>query len=527
MLQTKPECQMFTYQTRVKLDNELSHILFIYAGLMGKIQRTLFADLQRGKEASSLKSGYLKRFGITARQFNSLRVQVEGKIASIKELRKDHITELNRRIISIEKKIPKIKNKHTAHQKKRRLCHLRTKRQQLQEDEASGKVPLCFGSRRLFRAQFHLEENGFHSHEDWKEKWQESRNNEIFLLGSKDETSGNQSCTAHIQEDENLTLRLRLPNSMASEFGKYIEISNVKFQYGHEAVLASLYSCLNRKKGDKESGVAISYRLRQDEKGWQIFLTTPLQKPQKITLSGIGAIGIDINVDHLAVAELDRYGNLVKHKKIPLPLHAKNSHQVKASIGDAAKLIIDWCIDTKKPLVLEKLCFQEKKTTLREEASAKHARILSSFAYNAIIQAIKSRGFRFGVEVNQVNPAYTSVIGRCKYAEKYGLSIHEAAAMTIACRFMGVSERLPRHWEKIPDGKGGHVPLSLPARNRDEHVWTSWRKVKGKLSVALIGHFRATKRRSSSRSPPACCDSKISDFAGGTPAHESLAELLG
>ena len=524
MQQAKSENQMFTYQTRLTLSDEQARILSLYASLMGKIERTLFADLQRGNDAASLKSDYLKRFEITARQFNSLRVQVEGKIASIKELRKDHIAELGYRIASLEVKIPKIKSEQTIHQKKRRLARLQAKLQGLQEDEVSGKVPLCFGSRRRFRAQFHLEENGFHSHCEWKEEWQKFRNSQIFLLGSKDETSGNQSCSASIQDDGSITLRLRLPNSMISNSGKYIDIPNVRFQYGHEAILASIHSCLN---GDKESGVAISYRFQQDEKGWQLFVSTPLQKPKSITLSGVGAIGVDVNVDHLAVVEIDRFGNLVKHKKIALFLHEKNTYQIKALIGDAVKEVIDWCIQTKKPLVLEKLCFQDKKATLREEASLKHAQILSAFAYNAIIQAMKSRGYRFGVEVNQVNPAYTSVIGRCKFAAIYGLSIHESAAMTVARRFLRVSERLPRNLDKVPDGKGGHVTLSLPARNRDEHVWASWRKVKRKLTVALTGHFRATKRRSSGRSPPACCESKISDFAGETPAHESLAALLG
>ena len=156
----------------------------------------------------------------------------------------------------------------------------------------------------------------------------------------------------------------------------------------------------------------------------------------------------------------------------------------------------------------------------------KLARDLSLFAYNATIQALKSRAFRFGVEVYQVNPAYTSVIGRCTYADKYGLTVHEAAAMVIARRFLGVSERLPRNLDRVPDGKGGHVTLSLPVRNRDKHVWTSWRQVRRDLRVAPAGQIRATKSRSS-RPLPVCCESNISDFAGENPAHESSAALFG
>ncbi len=495
MLQTKSDSQTFTYQTRLTLDEGTSSILCQYACIFGKIERTLFADLQRGKDASSLKSEYLKQFGITARQFNALRVQLEGKIASIKELRKIHIEELTQRLSSLEKRIPKIKNPQTRHQKKRRFSKLHAKLQSLIEEEAAGKVHLCFGSRKLFCSQFHLHENGYSSHEEWKSAWQASRNRQLFLLGSKDETSGNQSCKAHIQEDGTLTLTVRLPNQMA-QFGKYVEISNVKFQYGHEALVASLLSCKEH-KNNKAAGIAITYRFLLDQKGWRLFASIPVKAPKKLSHAGNGAIGVDINVDHLAVAELDRYGNILNHKHIPLPLQGKNSAQTKAAIGDATKEVISICIKTQKPLVIENLCFQKKKTTLHEEAGPKQARILSSFAYNAIIQAMKSRGFRSGVAVNQVNPVYTSLIGRCKFAEKYGLSIHEAAAMTIARRFLGVSERLPRNLDKVPNGKGGHVTLSLPARNRDQHVWTSWRKVQGELRVALTGQFRATKRRSS------------------------------
>jgi IS605 OrfB family transposase len=525
MPQNTSESQIFTYQTRLKLDDKLCQLLAGYAMIMGKIERTLFADLARGKDSSQLKSDYLKRFEITARQFNALRVQVEGKISSVKELRKMYIQELDHRIDSLEKKLPKIKNANARHQKKRRLAHLKVKYRHLQDDENAGKVHMCFGGRKLFRAQFSLKENGYGSHEEWKDKWQKFRSDEIFLLGSKDEASGNQSCTARIQEDGSLTLRLRLPNCMASEFGKYVEIPNVSFTYGHEAILASLYSSLDHKGGNKEAGAAITYRFLKDEKGWKLFASTPKMRPKIISDAQLGAVGVDINADHLAVVEVDRYGNAIRHENIPLTLYGKDTHQTKALIGDAVKQVINLCAETKKPLVLEHLSFQDKKATLREEASASQSRMLSSFAYNAVIQAMKSRGFRFGVEVHQVNPAYTSVIGRCKFAEIYGLTVHEAAAMVIARRFQGVSERLPRNLDKVPDGKGGHVTLSLPARNRDKHVWTSWRQVRRDLRVALAGQFRATKRRSSD--PPVYCESNISDFAGENPARESSAALFG
>jgi len=63
---------VFSYQTRVAVTAEQDSLLREYARLFGHVERTLFADLQRGKDAGQLKSEYLARFSITARQFNAL-----------------------------------------------------------------------------------------------------------------------------------------------------------------------------------------------------------------------------------------------------------------------------------------------------------------------------------------------------------------------------------------------------------------------------------------------------------------------
>ena len=70
--------------------------------------------------------------------------------------------------------------------------------------------------------------------------------------------------------------------------------------------------------------------------------------------------------------------------------------------------------------------------------------MLSSFSYGKVKACFLSRGYREGVEVNQVNPAYSSVIGRVKFMERYGLSVHQAAALVLARRLLGCSERIPR-----------------------------------------------------------------------------------
>ena len=86
--------------------------------------------------------------------------------------------------------------------------------------------------------------------------WRDARSNEFFVLGSRDETSGCQLCVASIADDGSLTLRLRMPDCLANQHGKYLVIPHVRFAYGHEQVLAALgsnaeYVAYRREHGDK------------------------------------------------------------------------------------------------------------------------------------------------------------------------------------------------------------------------------------------------------------------------------------
>jgi IS605 OrfB family transposase len=343
-------------------------------------------------------------------------------------------TSLTEQIKTLQKTVDKWKGaKGKLHGKKRRLAHLQNKLKQLKGDIENGTIRLCFGGKKLFRSQFHLQENGYSSHQEWKLDFDRERKSEFFIMGSKEETAGNQTCSAIINDDDSITLRLRLPDALIKE-KKYTLIPNVRFKYGQEAVLSSIRSCLERKTAkDNTLGSAITYRLKKDRKGWTIFATTALKQPKKITKDGIGVFGIDINANHLAFAETDRFGNIINKGTIPLNTYGKTKDQALAIIGDASTKVVSLAKD--KPIVLEKLDFQKKKTSLREEFNKKLSRMLSSFSYQKIVSMIRSRAWRLGVSCHLVNPAFTSVIGLVKFAHRYGLSKHHAAAFCIARRY--------------------------------------------------------------------------------------------
>ena len=62
-----------------------------------------------------------------------------------------------------------------------------------------------------------------------------------------------------------------------------------------------------------------------------------------------------------------------------------------------------------------------------------------------------------------MNPAYSPVMGRVKFMERYGLSAHQAGALAPARRLPGCSERIPRRWV-CPAGDGVHA-ATVPVRN--------------------------------------------------------------
>jgi IS605 OrfB family transposase len=224
-------------------------------------------------------------------------------------------------------------------------------------------------------------------------------------------------------------------------------------------------------------------------------------KRQCNSQEGIGAIGVDLNANHAACLETDRFGNPIGSKIFSWVSYGKTKGQLKAITGDLCKELVNWAKTTKKPIVIEKLDFQKKKHTLKNEQDKKFSRLLSHFAYGLFFLFLMARAFKEGVEIHRVNPAYTSIIGRVNFAKRYGLSIHLAAALCIARRYQKFSEAPCPPVGKIPDGKGGHVAFVLPARNRTKHVWHFWGQVKKEIKTVLAAHFQAINRSLSPPSP--------------------------
>ena len=340
-----------TYQTRISCDDAA---LSAYAALYGRVQRDLFAEVSSGRSAASMKRGYVREYGIPARMFNAVRVSLEGKVSGARESQLLHVETLKGLVRRAGRELAGARKKgdsRRVHQKMRRLDNLRSRLARVEADMAAGLVRLCFGGRKLWRGQYNLEANGYGSHEEWLAGWRAARDGEFFVLGSRDETGGCQLCVAGVADDGSLTLRLRMPDCLAGEHGKYLVIEDVRFAYGHGQVLAALQANLEfaecrRKHGERavratSLGQAISFRFKRDEKGWRVFVTTKMAPVPAATDRGRGAIGVDLNADHLAVAETDASGNYLRAWRVPLVTYGKTGHQSEALTGDSVAGVVE------------------------------------------------------------------------------------------------------------------------------------------------------------------------------------------
>ncbi len=467
-----------TYQARITVPGEIESVLSAYAAHYGHVERCLYADMrQSGKQTASFKNEYLWKFRITARQFNAIARNLEGKIKSVKELLPLRLQELDTAITRARKVIGGSRNANRTHQKKRRLANLETRRAALISQKESGDPRICFGSRKLFRKQFSLEENGYRSHEEWLADWRSKRDAQFYVLGSKDETAGCQGCVITANIDGTFDLRLRMPDALL-EKGKYLQIHGVRFGYGADVIRQALLQ-----------GQAISYCFLLDEKGWRVFVSTNLPEVKIVSIKQSGMIGVDINEDCLAVTEIDLFGNLAGTQVISLVTYGKSGDQAKALIGDAVKGIVAQAVAATKPIVIEKLDFGKKRAELEAE-HPRRARMLSSLAYNKIIQQIHTAAYRSGIEVIEVNPAYTSTIGAINFSKSCGISIHQGAALAIARRGAGFREQPIPEEACLPTPRGDHVTFPLPARNRGKHVWSFWSDVRKTQVAVLAAHLR-------------------------------------
>ena len=200
-------------------------------------------------------------------------------------------------------------------------------------------------------------------------------------------------------------------------------------------------------KGNRSKNIKVySIEIKRKKERYYVHITYDMEEvgseltwSEKITSDYIA--GIDVNIDRVAVSVVSKQGNLLESKTFYChEMEYVRSNRRSNIAGELAKEIIDYLLSWNVgAIVLEDLTFQQDHDT-----NHRFNRLVHSFAKNKLQKALISRGLKFGFHIKKVNPAYTSVIGRCKYAKMYGLSVHEAASFVIGRRGLDFDEKVPK-----------------------------------------------------------------------------------
>ncbi len=453
---------MPTYQTL--LPNNIYPFLDSMAVLYSQIEWSMHSSLMRGEKISVVEKSLQSKYKVDSTTIRNVYHNLKGKHKSIKELRKTHVKDLKSTIRSIQNAIKKRlkkkqvnqKDRFKIHQKKRRLAIKQNKLQRL----AEGKISLCFGTKKLFLAQYHLEENGYSNHEEWLADWKKARASNFMMVGAKTYSTGNQLC--RLTRDGELTITV--PPCKIKQFGTHVKCDGIEFKYGQTFIDIALTPTRHKRGNSYRNGTekAVTHRLKSKNGNWYLHTTVELPDIPRITHRDNGAIGIDLNVKSIAWSYCDNEGNLKQHGQINIDLEGKTNGQTTNILSQAIGQIMHVAVDMRCPIVIEKLDFSSKKSRLREHGKLA-ASMLSQFAYGKFSDLVHSKARLSAIQVVEINPAYSSLIGMIKFMGLYGLNSGTGAALVLARRFFRFSERLPRCLNAL-----------LQPVDCNKHVWHYW-----------------------------------------------------
>jgi IS605 OrfB family transposase len=192
----------------------------------------------------------------------------------------------------------------------------------------------------------------------------------------------------------------------------------------------------------------VELKLRDGEVYGSVSFEIPTPKVKYTKENGVIAIDTNASPIHLAIAEVSKTGELLSYKTISLH-HllglSQNSKDHQEWI--LAHQIVDLAIQKNKAIAVENL--KKLRKGKRGDGKAELRKRLHQWNAKKFLQKLKRVAILKGVEVVEVHPAYTSVIGMLKYAPQLNIDKDIAGAYVIGRRALGFKEDMPENYEKL------------------------------------------------------------------------------
>jgi IS605 OrfB family transposase len=300
--------------------------------------------------------------------------------------------------------------------------------------------PVVFGSKRLFEklCKNHLTGK---ARERLKNQWRELRQGTLVSIGSKSD-KGNRLTRF---EDLNGQLHLRITTGNREFiYAKVLrEPSNNKDKW-----IAFMAMLLESWQAQSYFPYTVELKLRNGEVYGSVSFEIPTPEVKYTKENGVIAIDTNASPIHLAVAEVSKTGELLSYQTINLHYLlglSQNSKDHQEWI--LAHKIVDLAIEKGKAIAIENL--KKLKKGMRGDGKATLRKRLHQWNAKKFLQKLKRVAMIKGVEVIEINPAYTSVIGMLKYAPQLSIDKDIAGAYVIGRRALGFKEDMPENYEKL------------------------------------------------------------------------------
>lgn len=446
---------VFTITTELKLNREYNQLVGKYISdyieLFNKIQRLTFHRIKNyyiksgkvtQKDKNIIHAQLKEEFNLTSRAVDAILSNMLGRYESIKGLKKFERESLERKILNLEKELVKLKDERTLQRinlkndpkvfnytkyknlkikiywKQNRLNTKKQKLKNLVDEIETGKYKVCFGTKELLKTDY--------------KKFVEKRDGEIYFLGR----AGDGACNNNFQVEYSSKT-----NQFYFKIRKEIDLENDKFVYGKFYFNNKSYTnLLKNLLRTKESALTYRIKIKDNRVFLQIMYNLKHNKDLCVTRNSYGVFGVDFNKGFVSVSETDKCGNLINTFNINY--RYSKGKQTTNDFQYIATKLKDYCLNTGKDLVIEKLNFKKKKDGLISKKGKKYNEMLSSLAYSKFDSIITSKCVKNRIFLHKVNPAWTSWIAKQKYCPKMKLNIHSGASYVIARRGMSLTDRI-------------------------------------------------------------------------------------
>lgn len=456
-----------------EISQELDELLF---GLMNKYNfmvRYAFKRLLEGEKKGSLEKFLSADTGLSIRHAKDAVEDARQTILSQHQLVRCNHNLWLERLHGAENKLEKFTTQKVSQRKIEGIKAKIDKRQRKviywrRYLETNTFPAVVFGSKKLFhqRCKGNISIN----------EWRESRNGRISSRGDATK-NGNPNLRVTFDREN---FQLEVSTDIKNPNGRYSKIK------------LPLYIA---RKVSKKTGVihgrdyygmvrdflatGKAYQVEILRKKGHYFVSISIEEEAAATVTTHlcnGVLGIDTNPDGLALCHMQTDGNPLAFAWLGEGrLQDAPTNKRLNLIGNLVKQVVMVAKTQGIGIVMENLTFMKNK-----EVSAKFNRLSHSFCYRKILEGIERRCFREGVELINVHPAYTSLIGRLKYQPQYHISVHQAASLVIARRGIGISN------EKVPK-KLINLCVKATQENEFKHQsnWKQWSMVKETLTTML------------------------------------------